>query len=254
MLGVACALLMELVVKYCVRASVVAVFLSLLFTAASLHAIPTLRISADLGATWVTVRDSDGDGNATFSGAVGAEGNMWSVSVAAAETKPAVGSAQDPVMNLSSLGVSSAAAGTLLIEFSDKSFTGPLLGNAFTTSLSSENSAGGNTSIRTYWDSANILFSRPSVNRLGSITQTGLDDSSVVSSGALPGDGLYSLTMRITIFHDAAGSSSFSSHLVDPYVVNNAEVPEGGTTLVLLGLALFALGVLHRWAVRRRTA
>lgn len=229
------------------KATVVAVAFGLLGTATSVHAIATLRISADLGATWVTVRDIDGDGSVTFSGSVGTVGNMWSVSLAAGETKPAVGSEQDPIMNVSTLDVSSLAAGTLLIEFSDKSFTAPLIGDHFTTSLSSQNSAGGNTSLQTYWDSANTMFAR--TTRLGRIVETGADDAVMLdSTSAIPDSGLYALTVRIAVFHGEVGSSSFSAGLVDPPTA--AGLPENGSTFALLGMAL--LGMLGFGRFRNR--
>ena len=234
--------------KNSTKTTLVAVALGFLSAATSVHAIGTLRISADLGATWVTVRDIDGDGNVSFSGSVGTVGNMWSVSVAAGETRPAIGSAQDPILNLSTLGVSSVAAGTLLIEFSDKSFTAPLTGDYFTTSLSSQNALGGSTTVQTYWDLDNTMFAR--TTRLGRITQTGLDDqSSIASTSALPEAGLYSLTTRVSIFHAADGSSSFDSGLVDP-----PGLPEGGSTVALLGLALLGLGAFGVWRNRVRVA
>ena len=239
-LGIAIVLL----VKCQLKTTFGAVVLSLLASAASVHAIATLRISADLGATWVTARDIDGDGSVNFSGSVGTVGNMWSVSVAAGETKPAVGSAADPVMNVSGVNIQSSQAGTLLVEFSDKSFSAPLIGNAFTTSLNSQNQGAGNTTVRSYWDSVNTMFAR--TTRLGTVTQTGVGSSSVVSDGvALPTSGLYSLTVRLTIFHDAGGVSSFGSSLVDPNVVT--QVPDGGSTVILLGFAFVALAAFRRW-------
>ena len=65
---------MRFIVKIFTRTTLVAVALSFLSAAPSLYAIATLRVSADLGATWVTVRDIDGDGLVSFSGSVGTVG------------------------------------------------------------------------------------------------------------------------------------------------------------------------------------
>lgn len=198
-----------------------------------------MRISANNGVNWAKIRDSNNDGVVSFSGSIG--GN-WTVSVAAGTTKPAVGSPGDPIMDLSSLSVSSATAGTLLIEFSE-TFYGPLpTGNSFTTALESDNIGTGRTTVWSYLGLSNTLFDKG--NLLGSIVQTGVALESTVNSGGLPGYAQYSLTMRIAVRHSGAGSSSFSAGLVDPPTGGGVAVPDGGSTVTLLGFALLALGGL----------
>ena len=217
----------------------------LLLTASSLHAIGTarLRISANGGLNWITALDFDGDGNLSYSGAIG---NNWTVSVAGS-TKPATGSSSFPELDLSSLSVS--GVGTLVIEFSDIGFTELNAGNLFKTSLQSD--GGSSTTVRTYMGYDNTLFQRSTL--LGSITQTGTAGEQTVTTTP-PNDNLYSLTLRMTIIHNALGVSTFGASLTDPPGAVAVPVPEGGSTVLILGFGLLAIAAANLWIKRFRRA
>ena len=176
----------------------------------------------------------------------------WTLSLAAGTTKPAIGSATDPIMNLSAANVSSTGSGTLLIEYSE-TFYGPLPdGNSFITSLQSENVGTGRTTVWSYLSTANALFDKAEL--LGAIVQTGPGGDSSVNTDGMFGYGEFSLTMRLSIRHTGAGDSSFAASLVDPPPAGPVGVPDGGSTVVLLGLGLLALGGSAAWVRRLQKA
>src|SRR5688572_14092553 len=223
----------------------VAVVVGFLSTTEPAHAVATLRVSGNGGVNWIKLRDTDGNGEVSYDGSVN---GGWTLSLAAGTTKPAIGSATDPIMNLSAANISSTGAGTLLIEYSE-TFYGPLPdGNSFITSLNSENVGTGRTTVWSYLSTANTLFDKAEL--LGAIVQTGPNGNSSVQTGGMFGYSEFSLTMRISIRHTGAGDSSFTARLVDP----PPSVPDGGSTVVLLGFALLAVGGSLAWINRSQKA
>jgi len=242
-------------------AALILAVVGFLSTTASVQAVATLRISLNGGASWFVRTDGNNDGAIVFNGALGPAGNRWTLSGLTASTMTSGGtsanpllngSATDPMLNLSLGSVSSDAAGVLLIEFS-QTYYGPIQsGNTFTTSLSSENVGDGSTTAWSYLslrNSGNNLFDKQTL--LGSVSLTGQGASSSVSSAQMfLGDNAhFSMTTRIMVYHDAAGISSFSERIIDPPVAT----PEGGPTVILLGLALLGLAGAGAWMTRRQT-
>lgn len=191
-------------------------------------AIPTLYLTDNMGATFTTIVDNGiGDinstlGAVTFSGAVG----NWSVNVTTGLTKPALGSAAAPILDLNSIDVSSAAGGNLRIYFTESGF------DAFSGFL--ESSVGGVTagtvSFRTSVGT--------SVSQLGPFTGGAFSGSSIVGASFAPASSIWAYA---SIIHQSAGASSFN------YEIKG--VPEPGT-LLLLGSGLAGLGIFSR---RRKT-
>jgi len=201
-------------------------------TAHGAHAMATLRISANAGVNWLKIRDVDGDGNVAFSGTIG---QSWSIAIAASSA-PATGPATDPVMRLSASSLVTTAPGTLLVEFSDV-FFGPIpSGNLFNTSLSSDNVGLGKTTVWSFMGAANTLFDETQT-LLGFEVEKGPAQFAIVSSDPITGNAQFSLTMRVAIRHSGADSTTFDAVLSDP----PPSVPEGGSTLVLLGLVVVGL-------------
>jgi hypothetical protein len=211
--------------------------------APQLHAITTIRVSANAGASWTTLRDSaaNPDGVVNFDGAIGASG--WSV---VASGNSALGSLTEPGLNVSSpfspnnLSVNSSGAGTLLIEFSQTGYGAFPVDNTWTTSLLSHNLGDGVTTLFAYAGLGNTLFQKSTL--LGAVSQDGLTDdaSSAVTRVGIPdyqAGQLYSLTVRVSIYHSGAGSSTFDALLHD----DPQAVPDGGITVALLGFAFLLL-------------
>ena len=213
--------------------------LALVASTPSAQALTTLRISANGGASWATIRDSaiNPDGSVSFDGSIGASG--WSIS---ALGDSALGTAAEPFLSLAGATVTSTKAGTLLIEFTQSGY-GPFpSGNSFTTTLNSHNEGSGRTTIWTYAGLDDLNFERTVL--LGSAFQnTASDDAdTVISTPGLSGyvyPDQYSLTIRMSVYHSAAGSSTFDVTLLDP-----PTVPDGGSTVSLLGAAILMLGGL----------
>lgn len=104
-------------------AMIAVVAMSGIFLTAAANAVPTLRLTQ--GASSVTVSDNGGgdinalSGVVTFSGAVG----DFIVNTTTGITKPILGSATVPILDLNSINVNGNNAGTIVLEFSETDFT-----------------------------------------------------------------------------------------------------------------------------------
>jgi VPDSG-CTERM motif len=201
------------------------------------HAVPTLRLSD--GVSTVTIADGGvGDSNpvagaVTFIGPIGS----FSTNVSTGLSKPVLGSATLPFLDLSSVNFSSGpAGGTLTIGFSDN-FFGPTPGGV-TANI------GGTTartvSYSTFADASNLLF-----GTFIPLTSQGPFGAPAFSGTTFATLGLlspFSLTQEVVIIHTAAGAASFNAELK---AVPKA-VPDGGSTVALLGGVLVGLESLRR--------
>jgi hypothetical protein len=223
--------------------------IALFLTAVSVtHAIPMLRVSDGLNAP-ITITDN---GAGDLAPAVGhlnyANANYfgWNIIVSSGVTKPIVGSATSPALDLNYQIIRNAnSQGTLTILFSENGFNlaspstmetsaGGILGNSGNPSIN----------VRTYYDLGNTEL----------VTTTLLTSHLFTGQGGYAGndiggpvgpDSSIAFTMRIdlSIPVGAVSSGDIDLHL------NN--VPEGGSMITFLGTALFGLGIL---AIRRRNA
>jgi hypothetical protein len=199
-------------------------------------AVPTLQLTS--GGTTVTITDGGaGDANSaagavTFIGSIG----DFFLNVSTGLTKPALGSATKPDIDLNSVN-SSTSAGTLTISFSETDYIGN--GNLrFKTDVGGTTQ--GEASFTVYGDATNTLFG----------TGTTLASLGAFSGGAFSGsnstraefNGPYSLTQVATITHPGSGTTSYDIQTTIP-------VP---ATLGLIGIGLVGLGVVGRR--RRQTA
>ena len=203
----------------------------------SARALPQLQFSD--GFSTVTVSDQgagDLDANTgaiVYSGSIG----TFTINVTTGITKPVLGSASQPMLDLNSIVVTGAAAGSLTIKFSDTDFItgGP--------SVDFGTAVGGVTA-------GSVAF-----DYFASTTNTNFAaDVSIASSGSLSGPfvfsdmntaalaGLYSLTTVATIVHTAGGQAS-------SFNMTFEQVPEAPFAPSLL---LGALLVAGRAAYRRR--
>ncbi len=206
-------------------------------------AIPTLYISDGTVPGTITVLDGGfGDSLAATPGAVlyaGGVGTNWVLTISTGLSKPVVGSGTSPELSLDVSAVS-IGAGTVTIWWSDDDF-GPL-GNAHFVVGSSVSSlaTGGSVTWSTYGDSGNAINGND-----GALAQSTLMSSMAVAAALNPAPQggpepfSYSLTAKIVITHGTGGGTSNPDMAL-------TSVPDGGTTLALLGCSMLGLGGLRR--------
>jgi len=229
------------------NAAILSVALALAATSVS-QAVPTIRISD--GITTVTVTDNqvgaDGSpivGFVQYSAPAGTFAG-WSVILSAGTTKPIIGSATAPELDLnwSITRTAGAGQGTLTVLFSENGFN--LVGNSAavtaaggTMGFSSLNTA----TIRTYYAGNDVELNQ--ANLLTSQAFSGPNPFGQVANGVVPADPTVSFTVRLDLVQQSGDITSGDIHLF----VNN--VPEGGSMVTFLGTALLALGA---FAARRK--
>jgi len=171
-------------------------------------------------------------GAVTYIGSIG----VFAVNVSTGLSKPILGSAGVPSMDLSSIDLS-GSGGSLQILLTDTGFTalGPAMMAIGGVSYA------GNVTYTAWADESNVEFAMGMGNQLGILGPfSGAFSGTTGTVGLAASSTPYSLTQRVSIVHTAAGgATSFNATLV---------VPEPGT-LVLLGLALVGVAVF----AKRRT-
>jgi len=200
--------------------------------AGSASAVPTLYLSD--GVSSVTVADGSAFDSNPLVGVVsynGAVGINWTLNVTTGLSKPVLGSATQPWMDMSSVNASSKGAGNLTIKFSDDNF-GPSSGKLISIIGGTTQ---GNVNMKTYSDAANTIFGQGTLlTSQGAFGPGGFSNIKSISfSGGLP----FSLTEVATITHTKKAITSFNEEL---------RVPDAGMTLALLGSSLLGLAAFSR--------
>jgi hypothetical protein len=199
-------------------------------SAVSALAVPTIVISD--GKKKHTVTLSDAAGLISFNGTVG----KFTLSLS---TSAATGEAMLPSLSLNSLTSSSRKAGTLTISISNTS----LVGSGIASQISGQTS--GNVMVSTHADAGNSLFGRSTLlNSQGAFTGGKFANT---AQAAFSSQSPFSLTETFVIQQSKKGTTSFGSTVNDP-IVNGftVPVPETGSTMALLGLALLGVEVIRR--------
>lgn len=212
--------------------------------AMSVHATARLRMTDGVGSGYdVDVTDNGaGDGDPLTVGSISAVGHfgVWTVASSTGTAVPITGFTGSPDLDLSWIAVSSGA-GNLTIQFTD---TGYSLASAVNmiTSLSASLAAVGSTATFSAWfDTENNQFgdggSVANVN-LGSVSLS--SPGGFITTGGGPISGSGSVTVELVVHHEGAANSSGNGE---------TKVPEGGSTVAMLGLGLLGLSV---FALRRQ--
>lgn len=198
----------------------------------SAYATPTLTISD--GVNTVSVTDnSAGDANSA-AGQVTWIGGLdnWTLNVDTGTTYPAIGTLVFPALDLSFNAVSNGVGGTLWISFSESGF-GPSSGVTNVATGGTVMGAGSVT-FNTYGGNSNALFDTTNwLSSVGPFAGPAFSDS--ILGGTINSAGPYSLTEVIKI--TSAGASAITGDA-------SLSVPDAGTTVMLLGAGLMALGLV----------
>jgi hypothetical protein len=202
------------------------------------YATPTFKITD--GVNTVLVSDNGaGDANSVAGQItwIGSLGN-WTLNVDTATTYPALGTLASPILNLNFNGISNGASWPLRIEFSANGF-GPTTG-ATETSTGGTIMGASTVTFSTFGGNSNTLFD--TTNSLSSVGPfAGPAFSNSVVGGLLSAQGPYSLTDVVQI--NCTGASTISGN-ASFSVLGGTPVPDGGLTVMLLGVGLLALGAL----------
>ena len=204
--------------------SVFALFLAVGSSSAS----AILEISS--GVYTITIPDEpNGDGFIMFNGGIG----DFNINVTTALTKPAIGSADWPYLDLNTIDVSSGP-GTLTIMWTDTGFTNAGGIPGFESLIGG--TTDGTVSFQAYLDSSNTPFGMATLlSDLGPFIDGAFSDGSIWSGTF---SDPYSLTLVATIIHCEAGDvSSLDANL------SAVPIP---TTLLLFGSGLFGLIGIRR--------
>jgi hypothetical protein len=205
------------------------------------QAVPQLRLFD--GTTTFTISDNGGGDSQGAAGQivwVGSIGN-WTLNVHTGTTYPVLGTLQNPTLDLSFNATSTGPGGTLQISFSADGF-GPTNGSAI-SSIGGTIASGGSVIYNTYGGTNNTNFSTANLLTSQGPFPTGAFSGTQVG-GTISNPGPYALTQVVSITHGAGTFQTTGDALL--------QVPESGTSILLLGAGLTGIGLLGRF--RRRIA
>ena len=167
-----------------------------------------LRVSDGTPAGTIIIIDQGIDDSNPTLGVVsysGPVGSQWLITVNTGTSKPALGSAAQPDIDLNSFDISSATGGTLFVDLTDTEYTGsgPATANI-----------GGNTAgtviVKTFVDYANTPFGQGTlIASQGPFSGLGFSGSTPgVVTAATP----YAITIALQINHLASGTTGLDAH------------------------------------------
>ena len=219
------------------KLKMLAVALGTVVVTSSALAVPTLTIwDANSTTTVAAVGGIATYANSAF------DAGQWSIVISTGETKPALGSAIAPAMDLNVQATSLGGGRDLNVSWSDNAF-GPVNNIKIGAQLSGHVVTGTGSTVlyNTYYDAANGPVSTGGTIAGLQYTTSGLlapPTYASVQAGATINNSAFGLTELLTITSVPGGSYSLDASLNG--------IPDGGTTVMLLGAALSGLAILRR--------
>jgi len=208
------------------------------------NAVFVARICNDLlcqGGDDVIVQDNTAGDSIPSVGAISFATSAFGYSLLGitALSKPIIGSAAAPQLDLSFAAASSASAGNVFLYASDTDFT---TSGSFLLSAGGTNSGGSGTETARAWGgTSNTEFQFSGANLLGTLALSGPVYSGTVAGPFSSSVNPYSLTIGVTISRSTSGTSTGDLNL------QVAAIPEPETyALMLAGLGLMGFAARRR--------
>ena len=229
------------------KRNVTALCSALALAAASVsQATPMLRITD--GITTVLVADNSASDSSAAAGFINYQAPAglfagWSIIVSSGTTKPIIGTATAPELDLnwSITRNANAGVGTLTVCFSENGFNLTGLAQAVNSSGGTLGTGANTALIRTYYDTANVELAATSLMTTHNFSGPGAFAANDANN-SVPADPNVAFTIKLDLVQGAGQITSGDIHL-------RLSVPEGGSMVTFLGTALLALGV---FAARRK--
>ena len=196
----------------------------------SAYAIPTIMVSTDNGANWTTY-----DSSSPILGS-------WRLNATAFSTAGLSG--QAPELGFSAFNATSRLPGVLMVRLYDTGFQWGDTTGYYLSQIDGSVAGGSRLAVNTYVNAADPFNTGDLLTSQGNFLAGLLKSEAVNTSYGIPA-GPFSMMFEATISQRIGGGIvTFKSSLVDPQGTNG--VPDGGTTLLLLGLGLAALVIIKR--------